>query len=189
MKRESHKILGNYLMEQLQELPAYRYQKAFLLGCIEPDSNPLTYLKGSRSIQWLRGHNYRNAERWIGSTCGKLEARETWRLLDYYRLGKLIHYTSDAFTFAHNETFLEDIRAHRSYEAKLQRYFKTTLALQYNAESQQCYDSVMAAIEAAHDRYMEAATSIATDVTYILEMAGQVFASLIPQPEPTVALA
>ena len=60
MKRESHKILGHYLMQQLQVAPAYRHRKAFLFGCTEPDSNPFTYLKGSRTIQWLRGHNYRN---------------------------------------------------------------------------------------------------------------------------------
>ncbi len=99
-----------------------------MFGCTEPDSNPLTYLKGSRTIQWPRGHNYRNAERLMARLSASLSRRERWGMLDYYRLGKLIHYTSDAFTYAHNETFRENIHEHRCYEARLQRCFKTSLA-------------------------------------------------------------
>lgn len=183
MKRESHVILGNYLMEQLQFTPAFRYRKAFLFGCIQPDSNPFTYLKGSRTIQWLRGHNYRNAESLMDRMSLHLSQRDDWGVLDYYRLGKLIHYTSDAFTFAHNETFAENIRQHRRYEAKLQRCFKTSLYMQLRGEElDELEETVMNAIRETHEMYMEAVRSVRTDVEYILRMTEQVFRSLVPQP-------
>ena len=183
MKRESHRILGNYLMEQMKGLPAYRYQKAFLFGCTQPDSNPFTYLKGSRRAQRLRGHNYRNAERCMSRMARLLEAREQWRMLDYYRLGKLIHYPSDAFTYAHNETFDKSIHEHRLYEMQLQRIFKITLALSRRAENEMNREeeSAMEAIRAAHERYMEGMRSLQTDVQYILGMTHQVFSTLIPE--------
>lgn len=182
MKRESHRILGNYLMAQLRELPAYRCQKAFLFGCTQPDTNPFTYLKGSCRAQRLRGHNYRNAERCMSRMARLLEGRQRWRMIDYYRLGKLIHYTSDAFTYAHNECFDESIHAHRIYERRLQRMFKTTLALSHMAaETEGEKLRAMEAIRAAHDRYMDGARGLQTDVRYILGMTRQVFSTLIPE--------
>ena len=93
-----------------------RYVQAFLIGCIEPDRNPVTYLKGSIRHQWLRGHNYRNARRFMRRISVRLENKDSWNLYDYYTLGKLIHYTTDAFTYAHNDTFPTALTEHREYE-------------------------------------------------------------------------
>lgn len=181
MKRESHRMLGVYLLEQITwELSAWR-RRAFLLGCIEPDSNPFTYLKGSRRVQMLRGHNYRNAERWMDRMAARLEARQCWRLLDYYRLGQLIHYTSDAFTFAHNETFRESIREHRRYEQRLQRIFQLTLALPGEEMAADEGGSAMEAIRTTHERYMRDGRTMQTDVDYILAMTRQIFCRLVPE--------
>lgn len=57
MRGKSHRCLGQYLVEHYMENIPGRYVKAFLVGCIEPDRNPVTYLKGSLRFQWLRGHN------------------------------------------------------------------------------------------------------------------------------------
>ena len=105
MRGKSHRCLGKYLVQHYMSDTPERYVKAFLLGCIEPDRNPATYLKGSIRCQWLRGHNYRNARRFMRAISARLERKETLKLFDYYTLGKLIHYTTDAFTYAHNDTF------------------------------------------------------------------------------------
>ena len=105
MRGKSHRCLGKYLVQHYMSDTPERYVKAFLLGCIEPDRNPATYLKGSIRCQWLRGHNYRNARRFMRAISARLEKKETLGLFDYYTLGKLIHYTTDAFTYAHNDTF------------------------------------------------------------------------------------
>ena len=105
MRGKSHRCLGKYLVQHYMSDTPERYVKAFLLGCIEPDRNPATYLKGSIRCQWLRGHNYRNARRFMRAISARLERKEKLNLFDYYTLGKLIHYTTDAFTYAHNDTF------------------------------------------------------------------------------------
>ncbi len=123
MRGASHLCLGRYLIDHyMADVPAL-YTKAFLLGCIEPDRNPATYLKGSIAHQWLRGHNYLNARRFMRRVSQRLEQKSTLNLWDYYTLGKLIHYTTDAFTFAHNDTFTTNLGDHCQYEVALQNHF------------------------------------------------------------------
>lgn len=123
MKGESHRQLGRFLMNAYLPGLAKRHARAFLLGCIEPDRNPTTYLKGSVRSQWLRGHNWNNASRYMGRICARLERKERLSMLDYYAMGKLMHYTADAFTYAHNKYFPTNLKEHRRYEIDLQACF------------------------------------------------------------------
>lgn len=123
MKRKSHIFLGKLLAENYLQNVSGINKKAFLFGCIQPDQNPLTYLKGSIRYQQLRGHNYKNAKRFMLRTANRLEQRNSFNAWDYYTLGKLIHYTTDAFTYAHNSFFKMDLHNHRVYEACLQDVF------------------------------------------------------------------
>lgn len=50
MRGKSHRCLGNYLVQRYMGDAPQSHIKAFLLGCIEPDRNPATYLKGSYGI-------------------------------------------------------------------------------------------------------------------------------------------
>ena len=113
MRGKSHITIGNYLIHRYMVETPQIYRTAFLFGCIEPDRNPLTYLKGSLRCQWLRGHNYRNARRYMRRISIRLENRTSWTMLDYYTLGKLIHYTTDAFTYPHNDSFTTALQDHR----------------------------------------------------------------------------
>jgi len=123
MRGKSHICLGKYLSEHYMHQVSQINIHAFLVGCLEPDRNPFTYLKGSIRFQWLRGHNYRNARRFLRRISSRLEKKENWNPFDYYTLGKLIHYTADAFTYAHNDTFPTDLSDHREYEVALQDHF------------------------------------------------------------------
>lgn len=110
------------LREYLPDLPPGR-AKLFLLGCTQPDKNPATYLKGSLRSQWMRGHNYENASRFMTRLALRLDGKRHFSPWDLYCLGKLIHYTLDAFTFAHDARFARRLREHRQYEEALQNYF------------------------------------------------------------------
>ena len=75
MRGKSHTELGNYLIRQyMPDIPSH-YKSAFLLGCVQPDRNPATYLKGSLRYQWLRGHNYLNARRFMTRLSLRLEKK------------------------------------------------------------------------------------------------------------------
>lgn len=178
MRGKSHRYLGRYLVQHYMSDTPQRYVKAFLLGCIEPDRNPVTYLKGSLRCQWLRGHNYHNARRFMRNISRRLEKKENLNLYDYYTLGKLIHYTTDAFTYAHNDTFTTNLGDHREYEAALQEHF-----LRYIQEdpevNPQTARSVMAAIYNYHCEYEELDADIHTDSRFALAASCCVLAMLL----------
>ena len=47
MRGQSHLSLGQYLAGRYMNHTPKASVRAFLLGCIQPDRNPATYLKGS----------------------------------------------------------------------------------------------------------------------------------------------
>ena len=177
MRGKSHLSLGHYLIgHYFPHLPR-RYHRAFLLGCIEPDRNPATYLKGSLRCQWLRGHNYPNARRFMARIAARLEGKKQLTLFDYYTLGKLIHYTADAFTFAHNDTFPGDLSCHRAYEVQLQTHFLNYL------KNPPCLDiqlsnSIMNSISSYHQSYSRQEADIHRDSLFALQACCCVLATL-----------
>ncbi len=181
MRGKSHRCLGKYLVQHYMPQLPKAYEKAFLLGCIEPDRNPVTYLKGSIRCQWLRGHNYRNARRFMRSISWRLERKDNWNLYDYYTLGKLIHYITDAFTYAHNDTFTTNLGDHREYEVALQNHF-----LQYIQEDPQVdaqtAKSIMEVIYRYHREYEQLEADIRTDSRFALTACCCVLAVLFAKP-------
>lgn len=181
MRGKSHRYLGQYLAQHYMEDIPKHHVRAFLLGCIEPDRNPVTYLKGSFRHQWLRGHNYRNARRFMRHISWRLEKKEKLNLFDFYTLGKLIHYTADAFTYAHNDTFSTDLGDHREYEAELQTHFLS--CLQEDPEiNPHTARTIMEAIYRYHRDYREQPANISTDIRFSLAACCCVLAILLPKP-------
>lgn len=181
MRGKSHRCLGKYLVQRyMSDLPQ-RYEKAFLLGCIEPDRNPATYLKGSIRCQWLRGHNYRNARRYMRAISARLEKKETLHLFDYYTLGKLIHYTTDAFTFAHNDTFPVQLKEHKAYEDALQEHFLRFMERNPKVEIPSAH-TIMEAISRYHEEYEQAESNIHNDSRFALNACCCVLAILCLKP-------
>lgn len=177
MRAKSHRRLGEHLAQQYLHHAPRRYIHAFLIGCTEPDKNPATYLKGSLRSRWLRGHNWSNSQRFMQRLALRLEQRQRLKILDFYAMGKLIHYTMDAFTQAHNDCFTTDLHIHRRYERRLERYFLTCLE-----NTRQCcpriHDSVMDAIRACHQEYSQAPAGISTDTRYCIRAASLVVSML-----------
>lgn len=181
MRGKSHIRLGRYLADHyLADVPR-ACSRAFLIGCVEPDRNPFTYLKGSFRCQWLRGHNYRNARRFMRRISGRLEHKDRWNLFDYYTLGKLIHYTADAFTYAHNSTFSTDLSDHKKYEATLQKHFLSFMDAdpQVNITAAR---NVMEVISSFHRTYETTPSNIHADSWYALTACSCVVAILFTNP-------
>ena len=181
MRSKSHMILGQYLAGRyLIHIPQL-HTRAFLLGCVQPDRNPLTYLKGSIRHQWFRGHNYPNTRRFIRKLSRRLEKKVYWTALDYYCLGKLIHYTADAFTYAHNKDFPLNLGQHRKYEEQMQTYFLSYL---YRSPTMEIPGScsIMESIGRFHREYRKEAGTIQRDCHYMLLVCCCIFTQLtIPE--------
>ena len=184
IKAQSHYELVRYLSKKyLQNVPRICI-RAFLLGCTEPDKNPATYLKGSIRSAFLRGHNWESSQRYMQRIAGRLARRKKLRLPDYYTLGKLVHYTADAFTSAHNSSFPKNLPAHRQYETSLQRYFlsylKTPSSCSIGTDS-----GIMETIRRSHEAYRRRPADIRIDSEYCVAVTSAVVAALfsrIPAP-------
>ena len=165
MRGKSHRQLGAYLARTYFPNIRPSCRTAFLIGCIEPDRNPATYLKGSIRAQWLRGHNYENARFFMERIAHRLENKSHWSWVDYYTAGKLIHYTMDAFTYAHNAEFPTQLQRHREYEAALQDYFLSFLK-NHKPESSPQGASIMETISLQHRNYLRREPDILRDSRY-----------------------
>lgn len=177
MRGRSHRQLGQYLAQRYMSTLPRRYVRAFLIGCIEPDRNPATYLKGSLRQQWLRGHNWGNSQNYMQRIAKRLEQKKRLNLLDYYTMGKLIHYTTDAFTSAHNAEFGSGLEDHRVYEVALQNYF-----LNYINKAPEFWTNaerpVMDTIRAYHRDYIRRPVNIHTDTRFAIIVCSMVLTRL-----------
>lgn len=181
MRGQSHRALGRYLARHYLNGADRSCVAAFSIGCIQPDRNLVTYLKGSFRHQWLRGHNYRNARRFMKRISRRLERRNRLSLYDYYTLGKLIHYTADAFTYAHNDCFPTQLSDHMEYEARLQDHFLSFLAEDPQVDTSMAGD-IMNAISAFHREYEQTEYSIHNDARFALTACCCVLALLFAKP-------
>lgn len=180
MRAQSHLNLGHFLVERYMTALPRRYIKAFLLGCVQPDKNPTTYLKGSLRRQWLRGHNWGNAQKFMERISKRLENRSTLRLIDFYTMGKLIHYTTDAFTSAHNLHFNSKLTEHRLYEIKLQNHF-----LEYLSQNPAIWTDIdqpaMETIRKYHEEYLQRPISFQTDTRFAVNVCSMVVTRIMMQ--------
>lgn len=179
MKAHSHIQFGKYLLRTLAPDLPQMYRRAFLFGSIEPDYNYATYFRGFLRHERMRGHNFPNAERCIARLCTRLQLREVEGMVAWFRLGKLVHYTADAFTHAHNARFGGNLRQHRDYEMQLQELFLSALDEDTLRNALNC-GSVMDMIRAEHKRYLDQPICPETDVQFVLRTVRAAFETLTP---------
>ena len=181
MKSTSHRMLAHYFIDIYLFNYSASCKKAFSLGCVQPDKNPTTYLKGSLRSQWLRGHNWENARRYIYRIGRRLERKKRFKTADFYQLGKLIHYTADAFTYAHNAHFGETLADHRLYEQRLHKYMIGYLdSVNGHIEDHINHAiSVHDFINKRHTKYMHCNPGVHTDAQYCVHVCRHVMFMLL----------
>lgn len=160
MQTRDHDLLGRFLLERYGAGLDPICRRLFLLGCIEPDWNLLTYARGSLKHQFLHGHNAENAERHLHRLTEGLRKSGVQTPLQWFRFGAALHYLADSFTFAHNRIFTGSLREHRLYEALLHDVFVAYLRSPHPMR--------LPADAACHRQYLEEQRSYQTDCRYIL---------------------
>lgn len=179
METRSHVLLGKYLLNQIPDFDSAIYQKVFISGCIEPDLNMFSYLRGSLKFQKFRGHNYNSSSNYTVHVLEKLQGKSHWSLKDCYRLGKLMHYLSDAFTYPHNDSFTGTLWEHRVYEARLHSCFAAYLK-QCGKENTKDYpEDVGKYISEFHRQYMKTSADMNNDAKFITQVTSRVMRALV----------
>ena len=173
MNLRSHLMLSVFLLRGISVR-----RIAFIFGSIEPDIALPTYLKGSFHGRKLHGHDYDNMIVRIQHVLEKLREGRGSGIVQSYRLGKLMHYIADSFTFPHNRSFSGTLREHMLYEDGLEEVLRKSLKeglipLQQDEESpDHCY------ISRKHDEYMKAENTMEADAFYIGSVSSAVACAL-----------
>lgn len=179
MTTKCHYDSGCYLLKQRLNTCTQAEGMAFLIGCVEPDINLFTYLKGSFRGQGLcRGHNYPNMLPCIEALLNKLTYSKASGLIFYYRLGKLTHYLMDAFTYPHNTVFSGTLQEHISYENMLEKKFLKEFSSGLQNASLQMGNNLYNEIITKHKEYLNAGAGEDTDTHFILKVVPTVIARL-----------
>lgn len=127
MKRNDHAALAKYLLRSAESAETKKHKRAFVFGSIEPDYNIFTYMRGLFFNKAFRGHNAENSEKHIKKSLKRLNSKGIHSTFDFFRLGALMHYITDSFTFPHNAAFQGNLREHATYERKLHSVFSEIL--------------------------------------------------------------
>lgn len=173
MQTKDHKALSEYIIKQTGGFKKKIYERAFIFGSVEPDFNVFSYLKGSIKNRMFMGHNYHNSIKYLKKASEKLaeKKQEKWNVMDYYRLGKIIHYVADDFTHPHNEEFSGTLYEHTVYEDELHKIMseyleqKEMLAIEIEHKKK-----LSDAIENLHSKYSDICASHVSDVKWIVEI-------------------
>lgn len=186
VKTIDHKILGKLLVHIYFEHQDKMERNLFILGCVFPDINPFTYIKGSIKYQILQGHNYLNAQNSVKRYMNKLTVSAFDSPWNYYDLGKLIHYITDAFTFPHNIQFRNSIKAHLEYENRLHKILikKVTTGYFQEREFEECTKSTLFDFfVGTHQEYIGKRRCVEDDLIYIEKILVMTMISIMNRGE------
>lgn len=182
MQTKDHLYIGKYVADIENQLKS-SHRTAFIVGCIEPDINFISYLKGSFTKKPLGGHSYESARKYMLRTIQALSSKNKWNTIDFFCFGRVIHYVIDSFTYPHNCVFTGSIREHSHFEADLHKkvidYINSDNSDPVNTISLNGFSAFLTTF---HDRYIEDCGSLETDC-YFISYLSKIIVRLLPQKE------
>lgn len=180
MRKKSHISLAKFLVAQMDAEKLQQHRKAFYLGSILPDCKPSflterhefygTFDKVSDNLRSL----------FSPARIDMQEGMAFWR-----RLGEIIHYIADYFTFPHNRSYTGNIRQHCAYEKKMRDYLREYIASGRAARQKvgkKAFDNVEALLDyirRTHEEYTKSLHTIEGDVRYIVRLCQQVICAAV----------
>ena len=180
MRKKSHISLAKGLMDSTDNEQVTEHVFTFCVASIWPDCRPsflttphridVTFESLKKDIEKLlkKNHSY-----------NKLSTFSTGRL------GIILHYIADYFTFPHNKEFSGSLKEHATYERDLKfairSYIKDGGALAHYKTSTILYtpDELYKYIERKHSEYVHAIHSLENDIKYIVQVCTDVFVSIL----------
>lgn len=158
METKDHLYLAR-LITGAADLGGRLKSSAFEYGCISPDINPLTYIKG---------HTYSSTISYVKNTLSRLHSRLK-SPMDYFDLGRAVHFIGDYFTFPHTPLFNGSLSAHIGYERRLHSHIISSdneIMMKDNLNMSNAKKCI-SLLEKMQQKYYGAKNSIANDWNYI----------------------
>ena len=158
METKDHLYLAR-LITSAADLGGRLKNSAFEYGCISPDINPLTYIKG---------HTYSATISYVKNTLTRLHSRLK-SPMDYFDIGRAMHFIGDYFTFPHTPLFNGSLSAHIAYERRLHNHIITSENEIMTEDSLDISNAkkCVSLLEKMQQKYYGAKSSVANDWNYI----------------------
>lgn len=121
MRKKSHILLAKYIGKYIEFFCFTRYKIAFYVGSIYPDLVP-SFLTKKHEIHTTIDDLEKMLDQLL-----KMDKKND--ICYYFKLGELIHYVADYFTFPHNPEFGKGMISHMLYESKLKRELRRYIKL------------------------------------------------------------
>lgn len=114
MRKKSHVSLAKHIVN-ISDIPGFdKHRKAFYVGSVLPDCKP-SFLTRRHEIT----ETFNLVENGIQKLTKGYGDMEDLSTMYFTKLGEVIHYIADYFTFPHNKEYSGNIRQHCIYEGKL----------------------------------------------------------------------
>lgn len=170
MKKKDHLMLASFILDLFDSSVLTLHSAAFTAGCIEPDLNVFSYLRGSRKEKKFHGHNAGNCRTHLEKLLGKIEERGLTSGYYCFLLGVAVHYIADSFTAVHNTDMLDvDVKTHLGYENRLHDELIKTLSKPFIFEQDVLNTSLKDYVTDNHHSYSASAPSTKNDCSYIVK--------------------
>lgn len=180
MRKKSHISLARFIADNSGILELHQHRKAFCLGSILPDCKP-SFLTEKHQFHGT----FDKVQRYIRDLTEdcileERNPRSYWR-----KIGEVIHYIADYFTFPHNEIYTGSLKDHCVYEKKLisclNEYIESGEAMKRQRTMRIFYsvESLIDFIREKHAEYLKGRHSMADDCRYITHLCWNVVVGIV----------
>lgn len=144
------------------------HKAALLLGSILPDLMVYTY---------LTGHTWEATFEHITEQMETLAEKGRGGIFSCLKLGWMLHYVEDYFTYPHNTNFQGTIPEHYAYEKKMTRWMREGALEKMSQPLCKKLDSsaqVVERLQELHDRYLLQEMCYENDMVYMRQMVSEI---------------
>lgn len=190
MRKKSHISLAKHIVDRAGIQSFDKHKKAFYIGSILPDCKPSFITKrheitGTFQFVEHKIHKLTHGYHKIGDLS----------TVYFTRLGEVIHYVADYFTFPHNKEYPGTIKEHCIYEGKLKHKLRSYIKNASEQDLKRQEDAILHArdwkqfqtvsdicnfIKEEHDKYIHKKYhSVEEDCKYIVDICSQVVMAIL----------
>ncbi len=189
MRKKSHISLARHILN-VSDVPSFKkHKKAFYVGSVMPDIKPSFFAKRHEMNE-----TFARVEKRIYQLTKGYRSFDELSTMYFVKLGEVVHYIADYFTYPHNEEYTGTMTQHCIYEGelkhKLREYirdfdaqkhasWKKQLELEHMGRFRSVAD-ILKFIKEEHRKYIRKGNhSVEVDCKYIMDVCSKVTMAIL----------
>ena len=180
MRKKSHISLAGQIMDSMNLENVFDYKLPFYIGSIWPDCRP-SFVTTPHKFDIT----FHDIEKKLSKFIANSNPEEGMNMRHCARLGVIIHYIADYFTFPHNNHYEGNVKDHCYYERDLKHELKAFLTTEEAAQVKEhvaaygTVEELVSYIKSIHNSYMKLVHTVEEDIRYIVHVCTTVVKSVL----------